>query len=255
MITLCSNVYGQNQTNEQKLPDEIIYVSNPNRGDDLCISEIERAKKDIANGKIVFTQQVGFLYGYIRYESELKQICKENGLEFDIELISDVQFDGETQGCYGYYMDKVIIEKYGLGFKEKIHLEADSLYFSLIQSENRLVDSFDCDKQPRLPNELSERDIYLLKVSDIDIQEKSGENGGWPFFDVGFIIEKDSTISSFYINNFVPQNEGNKKFKEELFSKVTEHIKQKYPIWIPGKIKNTPVRTNANARFFIEKKQ
>ena len=164
---------------------------------------------------------------------------------------------GQTQGCYGYYMDKIIIEKYGLGFKEKIHQEADSLYLALVQLEDKIVDSFDCDEQPRLPNELSERNIYLptLKVSEIDIKEKIGEYGGWPFFDIEFTIEKDSTISGFGNNEFVPRHEENKKFKGELFSKVKEHIQQEYPVWVPGKVKNTPVRTNANVRIFIEKKQ
>ena len=103
------------------------YVLNPDSNDSLCINNIKRAKEDISKGKIVFTQQVGFLFGHLRYEAELKLLCKEEGLYYEVDLITDVIFEGQTQGCYGYYMDNIIKEKYGDDFKSKLHKKADSL--------------------------------------------------------------------------------------------------------------------------------
>ena len=39
------------------------YINKPNKEDTTCISEINEAKKDIQNGKIVFCSPVGFYSG------------------------------------------------------------------------------------------------------------------------------------------------------------------------------------------------
>jgi len=247
-----------NQIVSHRLPKEIIYVSKPNPNDRHCISEIKRAKKDIANGKIVFTQKVGFLFGNIRYERELRELCKSNGLVFDFDLISDVVFVGQTQGCYGNYMDKTIIEKYGVGFKENLHKRADSLFLVRTNLENKSVQYWDCDERPRLPTEIKRTtdELPSINVTELDIKASKENYGGWPFIDLGFIIEKDSTISKFYVRNFVSELEENKKFKEDLFTIAVDSLETNYPIWIPGKIKGIPVRTDNNVRiFFIKNKK
>jgi hypothetical protein len=245
----------KNDIDVHELPERIQYVNNPNPNDSLCISEIKRAQEDIERGKIVFTQSAGFLFGDIRYETELRELCAQNGLVFDFDLIGCVVFEGQTQGCYGDYMDKVIIDKYGINFKETLRKKADSLFLSRTQTENKLVEYWDCDKRPRLPNETKRTSDYIpsITVDSPNIIEKKGNYGGWPFFDLGFTVEKDSTISEFYSRNFVAQLEENEKYKNELFEIVVKHIKTKYPIWVPGKVNGAPVRTRNNVRIFIKK--
>ncbi len=231
------------------------YVLNPDSSDLLCIDEINRAKEDISNGKIVFTQQVGFIFGFLRYEDELKLLCKEEGLYYEVDLISDDIIEGQIQGCYGYYMDNFISENYGNDFKAKLHKKADSLYLVNVNKQNKAVEYYDCDERPRLPNESKRTTDYIqsIKITEPNIQKQEGEYGGWPFFDLGFIVEKDSTITSFYINNYVAKHNENEKYKNELFDIVVKHIKENYPIWVPGKILGTPVRTDNNVRIHIMK--
>lgn len=256
-FSACSPYNQKRNLNGKKLPERILYVTNPKSKDTLCISEKERAKKDIENGKIVFIQGAGFGFGDIRYEDELKELCEQYGLAFDFEPISCVLVKGQTEGCYSDYMDKVIFEKYGIGFKEDLHKKADSLFIAKTQTENTLVKYWDCDERPKLPNKTKRTNDYLpsITIDSPDIKEKKEEYGGWPFFDIGFIIEKDSTVSGFYINDFVPKLEENKKHEDELFELVVKHIKTNYPIWVPGKINGLSVRTNNIVRIGISKNQ
>ena len=256
-LLACSQLKPANQIDTLRLPERIIYVSKPNPTDTLCISDIKRAKKDVEKGKIVFTQRVGFLFGNIRYEKELRELCKQNGLVFDFDVMSDFVFEGETQGCYGNYMDKIIIEKFGAEFKDNLHKKADSLFLARTNLENKYVQYWDCDERPRLPTEIKRTtdEFPDISVADLDIKECKGEYGGWPFIDLGFMVEKDSTISSFYLRNFVPQLEENKRFKEKLIALAVDYIKTNYPVWIPGKIKGIPVRTINNVRIFFIKKE
>lgn len=258
-LLISFDAYSQDEQNFyiDELLERIQYVNNPNSNDTLCISEIERAKKDIKNGRIVFTQTAGLLFGDIRYESELRKLCKEYGLVFDFDLISDVIYEGQTQGCYGDFMDKVILERYGIGFKENLHEKADSLFLFRTQSENILVKYWDCDERPRLPKELERTGDYLttIKVNNLNIVKDKSEFGGWPFFDLGFIIEKDSTISDFYISNFVPQLEENEKYRDDLYKIAVMELKTNYSRWIPGTIKGIPVRTDINVRIFFTKEE
>jgi hypothetical protein len=239
-------------SNEQNVGDRLVYVKNPNPTDSLCISDIQKAKKDIKDGKIVFTQSAGFLFGNIRYEEELRKLCQDHGLVFDFDLIGCVVFEGQTQGCYGEYMDEIIKDKFGSGFKEKLHVQADSIFLFNTNSMSKTVQYWDCDERPRLPSESKRTNDYIpnTTVSGIDI---NGSNGQWPFFDLGFIVEKDSTISNFYVRNFVAEANENEKYKDKLFSIAVQYVQSEYPTWIPGKIKGIPVRTDNNVRIFLTK--
>jgi len=256
-LVACSQLKLSNKTANSSLPERIGYVSHPNRNDKLCLSEIKRAKKDISKGKIVFCKKAGILFGGIRYESELKELCKQHGLVFDFDMISDVVFEGETQGCYGDYMDKIIIEKYRPGFKENLIKKADSLLLVRTTSENKTIQYWDCDERPRLPNETKRTSDELpdIRISDPDIKEAKGEFGGWPFFDLGFKVEKDSTITGFYVRYYASQTDENKRFKDRLFTLAVDYLKKNYPVWVPGKIKGVPVRTNNNVRLYFVKNE
>ena len=241
----------------KKYPQEIEYVMHPNPKDTLCRSEVVRAQKDVAKGKIVFSQPVGSLTGEIRYEEELQFLCKQYRMEYGHEVWSDCVSDNETQGCYGSYMDKVIIDKYGIGFKKKLVRQADSLFLVHVQFGEKVVKYWNCDERPKLPKESKRTDdlIISLVVSNLDIKKKEGEYGGWPFMDIGFVVELNGKLSTFYSGYFAPQLTTNAKFKDQLCLLAVDYIKKHYPVWVPGKIKGIPVRTYNNVRVFFEKRR
>lgn len=100
---------------------------NPKDSDLECLEAIEKAKNDIANGKIVFTYPCFLLDCGLRQEKYLKELCAEHHLLFDYEVFSDIILEGQTQGCYGAYMDRFIESKYGKNFKENLLRQADSI--------------------------------------------------------------------------------------------------------------------------------
>lgn len=251
-MNACSQNRSSNETDKQTPSPKVAYVKSLDLSDSLCISDIERAKKDINDGKIVFTQSLGLGFGSMRYEDELRKLCEKNGLAFDFDLIGCMVFEGQTQGCYGDYMDEMIKEKFGSGFKEKMHTQADSMFLFNTNSMNRTVQYWDCDERPRLPTEDKRTNDYIPNTSASGIDIK-GSNGQWPFFDLGFVVEKDSTISNFYVRNFVAEAKENEKYKDRLFSIAVQYVQSEYPIWIPGKIKDVSVRTDNNVRIFLTK--
>ncbi len=255
LCNACSQEKPTDKTKSIKWPKSILYVLNPNQNDTLCISEVTKAKKDVEIGKIVFMQDVGILINDIRYKAELEELCEQNGLVFAYNFISCDVIVGQTQGCYKEYMDKIIIDKNGIDFKEKLHQKADSLFCARIISNNKIVYYANCDERPRLPYE-SERKSNLISsvyIDDPNIKLKKGEDVSWPFFDINFIIEKDGTISKFNYDYFVSERNENKKFENKLFEIAVKHIQHNYPIWVTGKIKGVPVRTYNNVRIYLTK--
>ena len=235
----------------KKVFNPIEYVANPESTDELCISDINKAKTDINENGIAFTQAAGFLFGHIRYENELKKLCKEKGLNYNVNLLSCVQMEGLTQGCYGAYMDMMLIKKYGEDFKKDMHRKADSLFLENVIQNNIAVYYGDCDERPVIADRSNRDGVPPLNVTDIEIKEDKSEFGGWPFFDVGFIVEKDSTISTVYMNSWVAQSKSNEKYKNPLFKKVKEYLITKYPNWSPGSINGVSVRTKSNVRIYL----
>jgi len=71
--------------------------------------------------------------------------------------------------------------------------------------------------------------------------------------DLGFIVERDSTISSFHIRGFVAEVKHNEKFEGELYTIAVAYMKEKYPIWVPGQIRNVSIRTDNNVRLTFSK--
>ena len=225
------------------------YVKSPALTDSSCREDIERAEKDIENGEIVLTQTAGFLFGFVRYEDELAQLSEQHGLQFDYDMLSCIVEDGQTHGCYGATMENEIIKRYGPNFRERLHEQADSLFLSNVLANNKSVNSWDCDEEAK---QLADFKPTLI-ITEHDIKKGTGENSGWPFVDLVFVIELDSTISNFTTDNFVPMDSTNSLYGKELFALASNYLEQEYSTWIPGTIKSQPVRTNKNVRIFFKK--
>ncbi len=224
------------------------YIQKPKKKDTTCINEINEAKKDIDNGKIVFCSPVGFLFGMLRFEDELKEVVESYGLEFKIDLISDVEFEGQTQGCYGAFMTNFIKNEFGNDFREKVYYQADSLYIKRVSDQNKIVDCWDCDIAPHLIGEKPDYNYTLTLYADtlnfpINFNETI-------LMDIDFIIELDSTTNNYQVSNKVLGTQQNEKYYQNLLDYSINELK-KIDKWCPGQLNNSNVKTRQNTRIYI----
>lgn len=237
---------------EPDLEKRIAYARDPAFSDQLCREDVKKAKRDVKNGNVVFTQRFGFGTMPYRFEKELRELCKSYDITFDLELIYDFFTSGNTQGCYADYMDGVLNERFGPGFKENLLKKADSLFIKNAVLNDAPVDSWYCDEGPYLTNTAHEKDDYnfLLVVEHIPI-EKDTVTDRWPHMDLGFIVEKDSSIDNLHVSYYADYTKGNARYEQALLHRASEYLKTIHPIWIPGKIEGHSVRTAHNVRLFF----
>jgi hypothetical protein len=232
------------KTNEELLK----YIDNPCPNDSSCKMEISKAKSEIAEGKITFCSPQSLMIFDLRQEQQLRQLCKSHGLNFVYEYFSDIGATGQTQGCYGLYMDKIIAQKFGSKFKDNLLREADSLYVL----SNPTVYYTKCDTLPRLTN----KDIFASTEMDVKIGRqlfdklKVSQNGYYPQVDVGFYIDTIGNASNYFVSQFIIYDDikENNRFKKKLIEIALGYIKQ-FKIWKPGIILNRKVKTEYNVRL------
>lgn len=231
------------QSSKDKFQKELIKSDN----DSLCIKAIEKAKADLSNGRLVFCMPIGMGSSTLRQEKQIRQLCKKNNIVFQYEPASDVIRTGQTQGCYGAYMDKIIAEKFGINFKEKLLTQADSI----LLSSNDTIEYFLCDKRPQILGKDEELTLEVKLNNKLSKQLKSDEEGKLPFMDINFYINKNGNPSGYFLYNFYnANNKSNEKFEDELFKAGVKSLKQ-YKHWEPGQVKGQKVITENNVRVYF----
>jgi hypothetical protein len=228
-------------------------TNNTTNIDSTCIADVGRAKKDVSNGKIVITSSLSSKGGMLRYEKELNELCVQYNLQFDYENFANVTQNGQTQGCYGTYMDKVIEAKFGTGFKSALLSKADSIYVA--RAMNDTIPYWNCDKQPTLlNNDPSDGDDMTAKIRSLDIRDDPTVEDvyKWPFMDIAFIVSPKGKISNFEISFFNPVLDWNKQFIDQLFEKGVATLK-KNTAWTPCEIGGKKVWSKHSMRIRFEK--
>lgn len=225
------------------------YIENPSPDDVTCLQGIERAKKDVASGKLVFTSRLGFGTEFLRQEKYLEKLCETYNLVFEYELFSCIRIKGQRQGCYGAYMDKMIEEKYGKGFKQLLLAKADSM----LAASNDTIPSHLCDKSPQIPGENENKSSLQVHVpEEIRRVLKTDDEGKYPFMDIGFYIDKSGNVSGFSMCNFNDaQSAENQQLKDELYAIGVKQI-QSIPNWKGGIISGQVVNTLNNVRVYFQ---
>ena len=233
------------QSPRDKFQKELITSDN----DSLCIKDIEKAKTDVKKGRIVFCMPMYPMSDLLRNEKQIKQLCKKNNIVFDYEIFSDVISFGQTQGCYAAYMDKIIAEKFGSNFKEKLLLQANNILLSSTDT----INYSQCDNKPRI---LGKGEVSTLEVklnNKLSKQLKSDNKGHLPFMGICFYIDKNGNPSGYFLNFFSDaDNRSNEKFKDELFKAGVKSLRQ-YKHWEPGRVKGQKVNTENNVRVYFLK--
>lgn len=224
------------------------YIQKPATTDSMCIIDIAKAKNDIANGKIVFGTPMGFGTHRLRQEKQLRELCKTYNLIFDYEMFGCVVYEGQTEGCYGAYMDKAIEDKYGKGFKEILLNKADSI----LLSNNDTIAYYLCDKRPQIPGKDDyETTLEATVPEKLSKQLKADKEGDLPFMDIGFYIDKSGNASGYFLNYFMDaDSKSNQKFKDELFKVGVEQLKA-IKHWETGIVSGQKVNTENNVRVYF----
>lgn len=234
----------QNKQQLNRTTDIIEYVKSPDSTDISCLEDVKRAKEEVHRGKITLTQLGGLGFDFLRYEKELIQLCQDYGLRFEYELLSCIVQEGQTQGCYGAYMDNELINRFGPNFKVNLFRKADSLFLVNVVREKMIVRSWDCDIAPVEPKDFDP----TIDVSELDIKRGDDAFGGWPFHDITFVIELDSTVSEIQSTNFVAGDSANVNYETILYEVAMNYLNQN-STWIPGSIRTEAVRTRHSLRF------
>lgn len=227
-------------------------MSNISNSDSTCINDINRAQVDIGKGKITFCTPIGFMFGMIRFENELKQLVKEHNLLFENDYYSDVIFENSTQGCYCSIMAKHIEEKYAFDFRRRMYEQADSLFLARTVNNKKIVESYFCDIPPG-PNDQGPIEYLYLKVQ-MDSIDSNIHIENEVYLNIDFTVELDGSLSDFQLldNNLNANEHGNtlQQLKQYAFEIIKETGK-----WNPGQVKRQFVRTRQNGRiYFLPKK-
>lgn len=235
------------QQNQSETP-LVDYIKKPKDQDSTCVQDIEKAKADVAKGKIVFCYPMGFGSHDLRQEKQLRELCKKHKLIFDYELFSDVIYEGQTQGCYGAYMDKIIANKFGVHFKQKLLKQADNM---LLEANDTVV-YYKCDKRPQIPGKNDHEITLDVKLSEkLSKKIKADKNGDLPFMDIGFYIDKSGNPSGYFLDFFMDaDHESNQKFEDELFESGVNQLK-KIKHWETGLVNGQKVNTENNVRVYF----
>lgn len=224
------------------------YIDNPCPNDSSCKEDIIKAMAEVQRGQIKFLMPLSLGTFNLRQESQLRQLCNLKGIIFDYELFSCIGVSGQTDGCYGLFMDKVIAQKFGSNFKDNVLKKADSMY---VASQPTAYYT-DCDTLPRL----YDKDIHQSTEMNVAIKNelfnklKVSMYGYYPQVDVGFYIDTAGIPSKYFLSQFIIYDniKENKKFKAELTKIAFDYVKQ-FKIWKPGIILNQKVKTEYNVRI------
>jgi hypothetical protein len=252
--SLCQNKTGEKDSCNtflffEKSRNELLsYVDNPCPNDTTCRLDLSKAQAQTARGTIMFCMPQGMIDQSLRQEKQLVKLCKEYGLTFMYELFDCEAYSGQTNGCYGLYMDKLIAQKFGEGFKEYLLQKADSLFVSSYPT----VYFTKCDTLPRL----FDRDIHHSLSMNVPVKKELLNNlkismyGYYPQVDIGFYIDTAGNPSKYFLSQFIIYDgiEENRKYQRELTKIAFDYIRQ-FKIWKPGVILNKKIRTVYNVRI------
>jgi hypothetical protein len=117
--------------------------------DTTCLQELEAAKKDFKEGKLIYCSNSGF-FG-LRCKKEMVELLAPYNITLEYAYPVCIRFEGQTEHCYYYFMQDQIENKYGKTFIDSLLYIADSMYIS-----KHLDDTYDYtqwDEGPLFPGD------------------------------------------------------------------------------------------------------
>lgn len=262
LVLSCKKTSNSETVNNSKLPkihklspplDYSKYILNPRKTDSLCLYEIERAKNDLKKYPGVYVQTICFGCDFKPYEEEIKEVLKKRKFKLGIQDIGCVRYEGQTPGCYRAFIDLKMKEKYGEDYKSEIENEAQNILIKNISINNKIISIYDLEDNeiPKVLNQnvFIESNTNTTIKTDFPINRKSSH---YLFVDIGFIIEKNGSISNLVASNWVNENGVNEKYKNDLINLAIETLKKDYNNWKPGTYRGNKARIQNSLRISFE---
>jgi hypothetical protein len=234
--------------------------------DTACIQEITRAKKDFAEGKLVFCYYVGnIVFQPFRAEDEMKILLKKYNIEYNNESSPCVIQNNRSYHCYCECMQDRIKEKYGYNFTDSLLRVADSLY--IIQHRDLV---FDCGSNSScwdipavypgdsVPDQTNHSGLQIafekLVKYPVDYKFKKGDTS-MAMLQVYLDIDENGrakvTDAQFvFWDNRTKEEDYNKKYWS-YFKKIAIPLIEK-TTWTPAKIKSIGVKSSNDIFIYLK---
>lgn len=103
------------------------FADNISLSDTICLQEIEKAKQDIKENKLIYCHLWGFGGSSLRYENELDSLLSLYNIEYGDDIFSCIS-DKMEDNCYYRYMNEEVKYRYGENFVDSLKYIADSIY-------------------------------------------------------------------------------------------------------------------------------
>ena len=225
--------------------------------DTTCIKAVRRAKEDISKGELSFCYHAGsLLYEPLRCEKEMDSLLTLIGIGYKNIITSDVIYEGQTQGCYGDYMNEVILQKFGNNFIDSITYKADSIFVS--KNSDKIFDYHDCDTDPKFPGDSNDdnrnfnpglQKAFDNKVTYPEGYIKKTPNDKLGFVNLSLLVDKKgkASIQQF---SFVFDNDKNLQF-QQYFKNIYEPIIFE-TTWMPATIKKQNVSSTITTFIYLK---
>jgi len=227
---------------------------NVSKTDTTCLQEIELAKADIKNGKLVYCHNAGsMLYQELRGEKHMISLLKKYNIGYSNITTSDVIYKGQTQNCYGDYMEEQIKNKYGTYFLDSLLAISDSLCAS---SNLDTLHYSQCDTWPRYPSEnldeefskkIQEKFNVLVVYPKGYIKKENQEISS--FVDVSFIVDKTGKTSDIGFR-FMFDHKENQKLEKHFEEIIKPLILD--TAWQPATVRKRKVTSDMNIRIELK---
>lgn len=184
--------------------------------------------------------------GKARYDEELEVLLKKYKIRF---IYEPMNCTGDYE-CYGYYMDSVIVRKYGRGFTSRLKRSADSLFVA--QWPRKTYWLWDVDQEPTcaVPDLNDYVTTHLKRPPGWDASPKNGPSfsSEREFVTAEFIVDTTGALSAIALQK-EPQNlkASNRRHRPYLQQEIRRLLQTIGP-WQPGQLAGHKVR----CRYYVD---
>jgi len=225
--------------------------------DTTCLKELEEAKSAIEKGKLMYCHVAGgFFYKPLRSAHEMDSLLKKFGISYNEEILSDVVYGDQTDGCYCGFMKEEIDTRFGSTFIDSLLNVADSLYVL-----NNLHSTFkytDCDIKPVYPNDHHTHVDDYSEVFQNDVEKRIKYPAGYikstgcdssAFVDINLYVDKsgNAVITGFW---FLFDRKANHKYEKYFEKAITEAMRKTG--WTPAIVRGRMVNANVSMRLYFK---